>query len=86
LLLDAVLKVAVTDCEPLIVTIQVPVPEQGPDQPAKVEPESAVAVRVICVPLINHPAIPAQLPLQLMPPGFDVTVPFPVPLFPTERV
>jgi hypothetical protein len=51
LLLDAVLKVAVTDHELFMVTVHVPVPKQAPDQPAKVEPEAAEAVSVIGVPL-----------------------------------
>jgi hypothetical protein len=47
----ATLKVAVTDLSEFIVKAQVLlVPEQSPDQPAKVEPESAVAVRVTVVP------------------------------------
>ena len=40
------LNVAVTDLAASIVTWHVPVPLQAPDQPAKVEPESATAVRV----------------------------------------
>jgi hypothetical protein len=45
------LKVAVTDCAALIVTVQVPVPAQAPPQPPKVEPLAGVAVKVIGVPL-----------------------------------
>jgi hypothetical protein len=33
------------------VSVQVDVPLQAPDQPANVDPESAAAVRVTCVPL-----------------------------------
>jgi len=46
------LKVAVTARAWLIVTEQIPVPEQDPLQPANVEPEPAVAVRVTGVPLL----------------------------------
>lgn len=44
-------KVAVAVRAWLIVTPQVNVdPAQAPDQPVKVDPEAALAVRVICVP------------------------------------
>ena len=46
----AVLKVAVADLLEVIVIVQVPVPEQAPDQPANSEPESGVAVKVTVVP------------------------------------
>jgi hypothetical protein len=42
--------VAVTDWLAFMVTLQVPVPEQAPDQPANVDPTLAVGVRVIFVP------------------------------------
>ena len=46
-------KVAVTDCAPLIVTVQVPVPEQPlPLQPVKVDPAAGVAVSVTTVPVV----------------------------------
>ncbi len=41
---------AVTEVAALTVTVQVPVPEQAPLQPAKVEPAAGVAVRVTAVP------------------------------------
>ena len=44
------LKLAVTDLAAVIETVQVPVPEQLPDQPVKVEPEEATAVRITDVP------------------------------------
>jgi hypothetical protein len=47
----AKLNVAVTDLAASIVTVQV-LPEQAPDQPAKVLPEAKLAVRVTDVPLL----------------------------------
>jgi hypothetical protein len=44
------LKVAVTERAWLIVTVQAPVPEQSPLQPAKVEPAVGVGVSVTTVP------------------------------------
>src|SRR5579872_1367614 len=41
-----VVNVAVTAWAEVMETVHVPVPEQGPLQPAKVEPEFAAAVRV----------------------------------------
>jgi len=43
-------NVAVTFWAEFIVTLQAPVPEQGPDQPEKVYPVEAEAVRVTVVP------------------------------------
>jgi hypothetical protein len=43
-------NVAVTERAWSIVTWQLPVPEQSPDQPAKTEPTSGVAVKVTVVP------------------------------------
>jgi hypothetical protein len=46
------LNVAVTACPWLIVTEQLPVPEQAPLHPAKVDPVLATAVSVTGVPLL----------------------------------
>lgn len=73
-----------TDRAALIVTMQVPVPEQPePDQPPKVEPVAAVAVSVTLAPA---PKLAEQATPQLMPAGLDVMVPEPVPAGVTERV
>jgi hypothetical protein len=71
------INVAVAATADDIVTVQVGVvPEHAPDQPLKVEPLAAAAVNVTDVPdakLAEHDAV------QLMPAGFDVTVPLPLP-------
>jgi hypothetical protein len=72
----AVLKVAVTAVLAVRAREQVEVPEQAPDQPAKVEPVPGVAVRVTLVPLEKEAL---QVEPQLMPLGLLVTVPVPVP-------
>ncbi len=74
---------AVTAVAPLTVTTQVPVPEQGALQPAKVEPVAAVAVRVTAVPGVTDCE---QVDPQLRPAGVLVTVPEPEPFLPTESV
>ena len=72
-------KVAVTARLAVMDTTQVPVPTQAPLQPANVEPEAAVAVRVTVVPLaiVAEQAVP-----QWIPPVEDVTVPAPSPTSP----
>ena len=77
------MNVAVTLVLALTVTVQVAVPVQAPDQPAKVEPEEGVAVRVTEVPLLK---VAAQVEPQLIPAGVLVTVPVPVPAGVTVRV
>jgi hypothetical protein len=78
-----VLKLAVTDLLAVMETTQVPVPEQpSPDQPVKVEPLAAAAVRVTDVPELK---LAEQVAPQSMPEGLLVTVPEPVPVFETER-
>jgi hypothetical protein len=73
-------KTAVTVASAFIVTVQAPVPEQAPDQPANCESGSAVAVSDTIVP----GAKPAEhFEPQLIPLGLLVTVPVPEPLFDT---
>ena len=50
LLVVVVLKVAVTERAELMVTLQEPLPEHAPPQPAKLDPDAAAAVRVTTVP------------------------------------
>jgi hypothetical protein len=68
------LKVAVQPMLPVIVTL--PLAVQLPDQPANVDPETGVAVRVTAVLLLR---IVVQVLPQLIPAGLLVTVPVPVP-------
>src|SRR5580704_4005986 len=70
------LKVAVTALAAVMVTLQVPIPEQAPLQPAKVDPVAAVAVRVTTVPLLK---LALQVLGQVMPAGLLLTEPAPVP-------
>ena len=57
-------------------------PEQPPPvQPEKLEPESAVAVRIIAVPVAK---LLEQLALHSVPPGSILTLP--LPLIPAESV
>lgn len=72
------LNVAATVVAVLMVTIHVPVPVQAPDQPEKVEPASAVAVRVTEAPLVNEAE---QVAPQLIPARLDITVPVSVPTY-----
>src|SRR5205823_11484114 len=78
------LNVAVTVVVEVIVTVQVPVPEQPPPlQPAKVEPVAGVAVKVTAVPL---PYIPEQVVPQRIPDGALITTPLPVPVMTTATL
>lgn len=58
--------------------MQVPVPEQAPDHPAKIELVPALAVSVMDVPTLK---LALHVCPQLMPAGALVTVPVPVPEF-----
>ncbi len=83
-LVDTGSKVAVIDVSAVMVIVQVLVPvHPPPDQPEKIEPVSAVAVRVTDVPLLyaSEQSVP-----QLTPAGLEVTVPPPVPALVTVRV
>lgn len=77
-------NVAVTARSELIITVQVPVPEQpAPDQPANVELESGLAVSVTIEPAAK---LAEHLPPQSIPDGELVTVPEPDPFFDTVNV
>jgi hypothetical protein len=67
---------AFTALSPSSVIVQLPVPEQAPDQPVNVEPLSAVAVTVTLVPRGNEAE---QAPPHVIPAGLLVTVPAPLP-------
>ena len=69
-----------------MVTVQLPVPEQAPDQPEKLEPLAAVAVRVTSVPSLKDALSEVQESSQSMPEGLEVTAPEPVPDLLSERV
>jgi hypothetical protein len=77
------LNVAVTDCALDNVTEHAPVPVHAPLHPPNVLDASGVALKLIEVPLLNCDE--HVLP-QLIPVGFDVTVPPPVPAFTTVKV
>ena len=66
-----------------MLTVHVPVPEQAPDQPEKLEPAEGVAIRVTLVPA---PYECEHVAPQLIPAMFEVTVPEPVPDFVTFSV
>jgi len=75
-------NIAWTVLAALIVTTQVPVPEQAPDQPVNVEPDVADAVRVTTVPAAKRCLHVAP---QAVPAGTLTTVPPPVPALVTVR-
>jgi hypothetical protein len=67
---------AVTERAAAIVTVQLPLPEQAPDQPLKDDPAEVVAASVTVVPCLKACA---QVEPQLIPAGLEVTVPDPLP-------
>jgi hypothetical protein len=75
-------KVATTERAWPIVTVQVLVPLQAPDQPEKVEPLAGVAARVTLVPKAKSWE---QVDPQLIPGGSELTVPVPAPALLTLR-
>ena len=56
---------------------------QTPPQPAKIDPATGAAVKVIGVPLANEAE---HMPPQLIPDGLERTIPLPVPDFDTVIV
>src|SRR5262249_59459539 len=76
-------KLAVTAWSLSRTTLQAPVPEQAPPQPAKVEFAPAAAVSDTLVPCANDAE---QIEPHVIPPGLLVTVPEPVPALETDRV
>jgi len=81
---DACMKEAVTEVAAVIVTVQVPVPEQPPPfQPVNVEPAPGAAVSVTIVPVVNEAEHVAP---QEIPAGLLVTVPLPAPAMDTVSV
>ena len=74
-------KLTVTDLAASLVTVQVAtVPLHAPDQPAKDDRASGVAVSVTCVPMAN---VARHVLPQLIPAGEDVTIPPPAPVLAT---
>src|SRR5204862_497825 len=76
------LNVAVTERAALIVNVQVPVPEQAPDQPTKDDPGEAVAVSLTGIAANGA----EQVEPQLIPLGLEVTLPEPLPVLVTVSV
>jgi hypothetical protein len=69
-------NVAVTAPAAFIVTLHVPVPEQAPLQPVKVDVGFGAALRVTAVP---EPKFAEHVLPQLIPSGLLVTIPLPLP-------
>jgi hypothetical protein len=76
------LNVAVIDCAPLMIRVQVPVPVQAPLHPTNVEFLAAAADSVTLVPLLK---LAMQVPGQFIPAGLLVTRPEPVTLTVSEE-
>jgi len=66
----------VTDLAAFMVSLQVDLPMQAPDQPSKNAPLPGLAVRVTTVPEVNEAL---HVGAQLIPAGLLVTVPVEVP-------
>lgn len=66
----------------LMFTLHVPVPEQGPAQPEKVDPAAGKALRVTTI--AGGKVVEHVLP-QLIPSGVPTTVPEPLPFSVSER-
>ncbi len=77
------MNVALTDLAALMVSLQTPVPEHAPDQPANFEPADGVAVNVTFVPSRKDCE---HVEPQLMPGVLEATVPEPVPALVTFNV
>ena len=76
-------KAAITFLDALIVTVQVPAPEQpSPDHPVKIESSEAEAVKVTDAPEVKSTE---QVEPQSMPPESLVTAPEPAPVLETLR-
>ena len=75
-------NLAVAARSALIVSVQVPMPEQAPDQPANLDPAEAVAVSVTGTAAKGAEHVEPQL----IPAGLDVTEPEPLPVLATFRV
>ena len=82
--LGTALKVAVTVLADVIDTMHAPVPlQEPPDQPPKVCPTEGVAVNETRVPIAK---VARQVEPQLIPAGFEVTVPVPEPVLVTVKL
>lgn len=73
----------VTDRAWLIATWQEPLPEQAPDQREKTEPAAGAATSATLVP---YRKLREQIEPQLIPRGFELTLPEPVPDLLTVKV
>ena len=82
--LGTALKVAVTVLADVIDTMHTPAPlQEPPDQPPKVCPSMGVAVNETTVPTAREAR---QVEPQLIPAGFEVTVPVPEPVLVTVKL
>jgi hypothetical protein len=67
----------VTPAAPSVIVQVLALPEHDPLQPVKTKPDAGVAVSVTAVPLANEMLQPLDPLPQLIPAGFEVTVPPP---------